>query len=389
MTTPYAASSAPPRRQPRRWGDIAVASVLAAALSSGGTYAAIRAADDGSTPDSTVSSADAGPSTDATPVAADSSGNPASFTGETDWRSIADAVSPSVVSIDVAGRQGTGTGSGVVWDADGHIVTNAHVVEGASQLRVVLSDGRSFAGTVVGADPSSDLAVVRLDDVPEGLAPIAVGDDTVLSVGDPVMAVGNPLGLSGTVTTGIVSALDRPVTTVAGGGQELVVTNAIQTSAAINPGNSGGALVSSTGELVGINSSIASLPSAGQSQAGSIGIGFAIPSTKVRLIADQLIESGTAVHAFLGVGLDDGQVEVDGAGLTGALVRTVERGSPADQAGLQPGDVIIGIDEEQVTSMLALIAQVRERASGEEAVIEYVRDGERAEVTTTLATRAD
>ncbi len=384
-------SAAPPAgrrtRRPRRWGDVAVASVLAAVLSSGGTYAAIRAADDGNAGSSTTVSAGEDGAADATDGGA-TEGTTVSLTGEQDWRSVAGAVSPSVVSIDVAGQLGSGTGSGVVWDTDGHVVTNAHVVEGAEQLRVVLNDGRSYAASVVGTDTSSDLAVVRLETVPDGLTPIGVGDDDALAVGDPVMAVGNPLGLSGTVTTGIVSALDRPVTT--GGGQgERVVTNAIQTSAAINPGNSGGALVNGAGQLVGINSSIASLPSAGQSQAGSIGIGFAIPATKVRLIAGQLIGTGTAQHAFLGVGLLDGRVQVDGAVLTGAEVQAVEGGSPAEQVGLQPGDVIVGIDGESITSSDALIGQVRERGSGEEAVLEFVRDGERTEVTTTLATRAD
>src|SRR5699024_11073041 len=164
------------------------------------------------------------------------------------------------------------------WDTEGHVVTNAHVVGTAEQVQVVLSDGRRYAASVVGQDPSSDLAVLALENAPAELEPVAVGDDGALAVGDPVMAIGNPLGLSGTVTTGIVSALDRPVTTRATGttpgGDPVateVVTNAIQTSAAINPGNSGGALVNAAGELVGINSSIAALPAAGASQAGSIG----------------------------------------------------------------------------------------------------------------------
>lgn len=388
---PSAAPTSPPARRSaprRRWSDLAIASILSAVLASGGTYAAVRAAD-------SQAGTDAPASQDVATGSTDVEARTVSFTGEQDWASIAETVTPSVVSIDVAGQAGQGSGSGVVWDTEGHIVTNAHVVAGAERLRVSLADGRSYQGSVIGSDPSSDLAVVKLSTVPEGLTPITVGDDGALAVGDPVMAVGNPLGLSGTVTTGIVSALDRPVTTQESGHDpsqgrpQEIVTNAIQTSAAINPGNSGGALVDATGALVGINSSIASIPSFGQSQAGSIGIGFAIPAVKVGLIADQLIETGTAQHAFLGVTLDDGQAEVDGAVLTGARVHQVEPGSPAEAAGLRSGDIIVAIDGETVPSSTALVGQVRERASGQEAVLDYVRDGERDQVTTTLAVRPD
>ncbi|MDO5740569.1 MAG: trypsin-like peptidase domain-containing protein [Ornithinimicrobium sp.] len=367
----------------RRWGDIAVASVLAAALSSGGTYAAVRAAD---------SEAPAAAVSNSSNAAVQ--GSVVSLTGAQDWAAIASSVTPSVVSIDVAGQSGVGAGSGVIWDNQGHLVTNAHVVEGAQQLRVFLADGRSYSGKVVGTDVSTDLAVVKLDNVPANLTPITVGDDSALRVGDPVMAVGNPLGLSGTVTTGIVSALDRPVSTQGAATQQgspasQVVTNAIQTSAAINPGNSGGALVDGAGHLVGINSSIAALPTAGQSQPGSIGIGFAIPSNEVKLIADQLIAHGSAQHAFLGVGLKDGEATVDGATLTGAQVQQVEDNSPAKAAGLQAGDLIVGIDGEAVPSATALVGQVRERGAGKQATLSYVRDGQKAEATVTLATRPD
>jgi putative serine protease PepD len=377
-------------RGTRRWGDIAVASLLAATLASGGTYAVVRATspEAGSTTSATATTTGAVESAEGT------QGTTVALTGEKDWAAIAEGVSPSVVSIEVAGQTGQGSGSGVVWDAEGRVVTNAHVVEGSAAVSVVLADGRRYDAEVVGSDTSSDLAVLQLETTPDGLTPIRVGDDAALAVGDPVMAVGNPLGLSGTVTTGIVSALDRPVTTTGsgtgqGGAPERVVTNAIQTSAAINPGNSGGALVNGAGELVGINSSIAALPSAGRSQAGSIGIGFAIPATKVTLIADQLIADGSAEHAFLGVALGDGEAEIDGATTSGAVVSEVEPGSPAELAALEAGDLIVAIDGEQVPSAIALVGQVRERAAGEETVLEVVRDGERVEVTATLATRPD
>lgn len=385
----------PQPRAGRRWADIGIASILSALLATGGTYAVVTATDGdaGQTGSTAAQTTDAGGQTSDAVEDGATTGTPASFTTDAEWAAVAEAVGPSVVSIEVAGFSGSGSGSGVVWDAEGHVITNAHVVEGAQEVQVVLADGRRYEATVAGSDPSSDLAVLSLADAPDDLSPIAVGDDAALRVGDPVMAVGNPLGLSGTVTTGIVSALDRPVTTEAVNAQtgipEAVVTNAIQTSAAINPGNSGGALVNAAGELVGINSSIASIASPGQSQAGSIGIGFAIPAGKVRLIADQLIETGRAEHAFLGVGLADGSAEVDGAVRTGALVRQVEPGSPAAGAGLQDGDLITAIDGEHVTSSLALVGQIRERGTGEEAELEYVRDGELATVSVTLDTRPD
>ncbi|HLS45225.1 MAG TPA: trypsin-like peptidase domain-containing protein [Ornithinicoccus sp.] len=366
---------------------VTAVSLLSAVLAAGGTYAVTQVAQEEQPV--VLESLDGGSSTTA---------NTATYAPSTDWGAVAANVSPSVVSIGVASQAGSGAGSGVVWDTSGHIVTNAHVVAGAERVQVTLADGRSYDAEVAGADPATDLALLTLSNAPEDLQPISVGDDEALAVGDPVMAIGNPLGLSGTVTTGIVSALDRPVTTRAAGGDgqapgtqqaEPVVTNAIQTSAAINPGNSGGALVDANGALIGINSSIASLSAPMGGQAGNIGIGFAIPVGEVSSIVEQLIEDGTAEHAFLGVGLADASVDQDGATLHAAGVTRVESGSPADGAGLQEGDVITAIDGERVTDSLALVAQVRQRTAGEEIRLTYVRDGAENDVTVTLEVRAD
>jgi putative serine protease PepD len=204
------------------------------------------------------------------------------------------------------------------------------------------------------------------------------------------MAVGNPLGLADTVTTGIVSATDRPVSTSGeGSGSTLVVTNAIQTDAAINPGNSGGALVDATGSVIGIPSSIASLSQSANSQGGNIGLGFAIPSNEAKRISDELITSGKATHAWLGVQLDDGSGTADGTTRQGAVVTQVIDGTPAQQAGLADGDVIVTIDGETVSGAESLTAQVRERGPGDKVVMGVVRDGKLIEVSVTLATRQD
>lgn len=363
-----------------RAAEIAGVGLLSALLASGGTYAVVVAGQE----DPVVVEAE-------TPSASGPSADNASLGTTEDWTGVAEQVTPSVVSITVRTSGGGGSGSGVVWDEEGHVVTNAHVVGGAREVEVTLADGRSYPAEVVGADVATDLAVLALENPPEDLTPIEVGDDGNLVVGAPVMAVGNPLGLSGTVTTGIVSALDRPVTTEGtdGGQRTMVVTNAIQTSAPINPGNSGGALVDASGRLVGINSAIASLSSGLGGQGGNIGIGFAIPVGKVATAAEQLIQDGRVAHAFLGVNLDDARAEVDGATLTAAGITRVEPGSPAEEAGLQNGDVIVEIDGERVDGSLSLVAQVRERTTGDEVTLAYVRDGERHEVTVTLDARPD
>lgn len=380
------------KTNPTIWTQVTAVGLLSALLASGGTYAVIQA-----TQDDQPIVLDAGAGT----TSSSASASTASYSPSTDWGGVAENVSPSVVAISVESGTGGGAGSGVVWDDSGHIVTNAHVVAGAQKVQVTLADGRSYDAEIAGTDPSTDLAVLTLTSPPEDLHPISVGDDETLSVGDPVMAIGNPLGLSGTVTTGIVSALDRPVTTEAasdgqGGVQpgamqeaEPVVTNAIQTSAAINPGNSGGALVDSNGALVGINSSIASLGSSMGGQSGNIGIGFAIPVGEVSSIAEQLIEDGTAEHAFLGVGLSDATAEQDGATLYAAGVTQVEPGSPADSAGLAEGDAITQIDGERVNGSLALVAQVRQRSAGDDVELTYLRDGEEHTLSVTLDARAD
>lgn len=381
-------ATAPKQRRGFRAG-VPIAALLAAVLASAGTYA-LTNGEDGD------------------PVAAGNTtvveGDPADYAdaGTVNWSATANKVTSSVVAITARGAGGSGgRGSGVILDTKGNIVTNNHVVAGSKSLEVTLSDNRTYKAKVVGKDPSTDLAVIRLEDAPDGLKPATLGNDDKLTVGQPVMAVGNPLGLAGTVTTGIVSALNRPVSTEQKGegeggeqspgqapqGGEEVVTNAIQTSAAINPGNSGGALVSGSGKLIGINSSIASLSgSSGGSQGGNIGIGFAIPVTVVKNITKQLIANGTAKHAQLGVTATNGTAKTGDASVSGAKVVSVVSGSGADKAGIKKNDVILKIDGESVDSSTSLVGQVRERTAGQRAALTVVRDGKRQNVTVTLGT---
>ena len=283
-------------------------------------------------------------------------------------------VLPSVVSIEVRTTDGEGSGSGFVLREDGYILTNNHVVAGAEQgtLVVVFADGSEQPGTVVGATGEYDLAVVKVEST--GLTPLVLGDSDAVVVGDPVVAVGAPLGLAGTVTTGIVSARNRPV--VAGGSTDAAFINAIQTDAAINPGNSGGPLVDMAGQVVGINSAIAQLPGR-LTSAGSIGLGFAIPSNQARRTAEQLIETGRATYPVIGVLLDpdyQGEgvrvVEQDPDG-----GRAVTPDGPADVAGIRRGDVILAIDGRPVTASDELIVAIRALQPGVTVVL-GVRRGE-------------
>ncbi|WP_407319049.1 trypsin-like peptidase domain-containing protein [Isoptericola halotolerans] len=369
-----------PQRQRGVWVPVVAAAAGAAVLASGATYALTGPlAGDGAS-----SLADVGTPEQSTtaPVASSSDQNP-------DWQAVTAAVAPSVVAIQVAGQGGGSEGSGVVLDAEGHILTNNHVVSGAADgaVQVTLSDGRLYEASIVGTDPTTDLAVVQLDDAPDDLEPATFGDSDAVQVGDSVLAVGNPLGLANTATTGIVSALDRPVAASGDDSGEVVVTNAIQIDAAINPGNSGGPLFDAQGRVVGITSSIATLSGGGQS--GSIGLGFAIPVNLGTDVAEQLVEGGTAEHAFLGVSLGDAAAEADGVTRRGAEVGQVTDGSPAAEAGLQPGDVIVAIDDDAVNGAESLTAYVRERSAGEQATITYVRDGQTQTADVTLAVREE
>ena len=378
-------------REPRRRHLIELTGValLSAILASGGTYAVTQAGDQAPTATTTTQQTKAD-GTITSPVVQGAQ-------GEVDWAAVAKAVGPSVVSIDIQTTQGEAAGSGVVFDGKGNILTNNHVVQGATgrgDITVTLADGRSFTASIVGTDPSTDLAVIHLAKVPDGLRSITLGNSDGLTVGGPVMAVGNPLGLSGTVTTGIISALDRPVTTGDSGssspfgsqGSEPVVTNAIQTSAAINPGNSGGALVDSAGRLIGINSSIAQLGNS-SGQSGNIGIGFAIPVNEAKSIANQLIDKGKADHAYLGVSTRDTTTTDGSSKRAGAGIASVSSGTPAAAAGLRAGDVVIALNGERVDSSIALIAQVRERTAGDKVTLTIVRNGARQDVSVTLAVK--
>ena len=318
---------------------------------------------------------------------------PASNSSGTDWTDVAAAVSPAVVTIQAQGASSGGTGSGVVYDAQGDIVTNYHVIAsalGGGQIQVTLADGRLYGAVVVGHDKTTDLAVIRLDNPPSDLTVARFATSANLEVGAPVMAIGAPLGLSNTVTTGIVSALNRPVEVSmdedsssqdSQASSDLVVTNAIQIDASINPGNSGGPLFDATGAVIGINSSIKSLATSSDGQAGSIGLGFAIPSDLVVSIADQLIASGTASHGMLGVTVKAATTTVGSDTYVGAEVQDVSAGSGASAAGIRAGDVIVKVEGQEVTSPKQLIGYVRRYKAGDTVTMTIVRDGQTQDVS--------
>ena len=292
---------------------------------------------------------------------------------------IADAVIPAVVSIEVRVGQAGATGSGVVIDGEnGYIVTNNHVISGAdgvegAEIRAVFSDGSGSTARIVGRDPASDLAVIKVEK--PGLVTATLGRSDDIVVGDPVVAIGSPLGLAGTVTSGIVSALERPVRLSGQGTDTNAVISAVQTDAPINPGNSGGALVDAGGSLIGINTAIASTGAG-----GSIGLGFAIPIDTVRDIAEQLINNGEAVHATLGVNT---RSVTDGT-RDGALVLNVEPDSPADAAGIREEDVVIAVDDEPVGSSEELAVAVDAHQPGDRISVELIRSGSSRTVEATL-----
>ena len=318
---------------------------------------------------------------------------PVSNSSGTDWTDVAAAVSPAVVTIQAQGASSGGTGSGVVYDAQGDIVTNYHVISsalGGGQIQVTLADGRLYTASIVGHDKTTDLAVIRLDNPPSDLTVARFATSANLEVGAPVMAIGAPLGLSNTVTTGIVSALNRPVEVSMDedsssqdtqASSDLVVTNAIQIDASINPGNSGGPLFDTSGAVIGINSSIKSLSSSSDGQAGSIGLGFAIPSDLVVSIADQLIASGSASHGMLGVTVKAATTTVGSDTYVGAEVQDVSAGSGASAAGIRAGDVIVKVEGQEVTSPKQLIGYVRRYKAGDTVTMTIVRDGATQDVS--------
>jgi putative serine protease PepD len=292
---------------------------------------------------------------------------------------VAAKVVPSVVKLEVDLGKQSEEGSGIILSSDGLILTNNHVVAaakdapggpggpGGAQAKVTFADGRTTTFTVVGTDPSSDIAVVRAQDA-SGLTPITVGSSGNLRVGQDVVAIGSPLGLEGTVTTGIISALNRPVAAGGDAQNQNTVLDAIQTDAAINPGNSGGALVNMSGELVGMNSAIATLggDAGPAAQSGSIGLGFAIPVDQAKRIADELIQNGSASHASLGV-----QVGND-SGVDGAKIVEVTGGGAAAAAGLPSGVVVTKVDDRVIGSADALVAAVRSKAPGDKVTLTYL-----------------
>ena len=289
---------------------------------------------------------------------------------------VAAQVLPSVVSIEVATRSGGAEGSGSIISSDGYVLTNHHVIAAGAQpgteIQVTLNDGSRHRAQYVASDVNTDIGVLKIEGV-DNLPVVQFGNSNDLRVGQQVVAVGSPLGLSATVTSGIVSALNRPVRASQGGGESSLM-DGIQTDAAINPGNSGGPLVDMNGNLIGMNSAIASLSQrsfGGESSGGSIGLGFSIPSNFAKRVADQLIRNGGATQPMLGV-----QVSIAQAITGGAVVAAVEPGSPAEQAGLKPGDVITRLNDRLIDSADALIAATRSQDFGQTVTLQVERQGE-------------
>ena len=332
---------------------------------------------------------------------------------------VAASAGASVVTISAVGEEGGGTGSGVIISTDGHILTNTHVVTlsgatDAAEVRVQMSDGRLFPAEIIGTDPQSDLAVIKIDKVP-GLTAIEFADSSALNVGDSAIAIGAPLGLNNTVTNGIISALNRSITIASSAvpeesseqapdrepspfdmwqfdvpGEEqpqnrsstTISLSVIQTDAAINPGNSGGALLNGAGELIGVNVAIAS---AGEAASGNIGVGFAVPSNLAKRVSDEIIATGKATHGLLGASIVDvteDEKQIDSATVGASIIEIVD--GAAKDAGLQVGDVITGIDGLPITGKTDLTAQVRALAAGASAEVTFVRDGDTKKVTVIL-----
>ena len=274
-------------------------------------------------------------------------------------------VSPSVVTVNVTSSLGSGTGSGVIYQTSAtqtYIITNNHVIESAvttGTIEVEMDNGEIVPATIVGRDSAYDLAVIKIS---KGNQPtITVGNSSTLNIGDQVIAFGSPLGLDHTVTSGIVSSLNRPVTTGTTGAESYV--DAIQTDAAINPGNSGGALTDAQGNLVGVNSAIASLGSSSLSQSGSIGVGFSIPISETQRVIDEIIKNGKATRPFLGVTFDQTYTG------KGARIQTISTGEAAQKAGIVAGSIITKIDNVRVTDLVSAIVRIRSYSPGDKASI--------------------
>ena len=390
------------RRRPTRRTLAAGGAIAAAALVGGGVGALATAGLAGETATTTVVQASE-TAADATPAAAD--GDDLSVSEV--YRAVADGV----VEITVAGSgsagspspfddqdapQTRGQGSGFVYDDAGRIVTNHHVVDGADSIEVTLPDGSSYDARLLGSDASTDLAVIQIDAPADELEPLELGDSDALAVGEEVVAIGSPFGLEATVTSGIVSALDRRITSPNG----FAIENAIQTDAAINHGNSGGPLLDSEARVVGVNSQIES------ESGGNVGIGFAVPSNTVRSVVEQILEDGSVEHAFLGVGIQTVPADVarELGEAAGVAVTDVREGSPAAQAELRAatgsqtvdgapyptgGDVITAVDGEAVETADQLQSLVGEHAPGDEIQLTVVHDGQTRTVAVTLADRPD
>ncbi|MEV5972075.1 trypsin-like peptidase domain-containing protein [Streptomyces sp. NPDC051921] len=381
-----AAAAQPAPAGPRKRTGGLVAAVLAAALIAGGVgggigYWAASQNDENATSSTTVSSGD----------------SPASFKRDPGTvAAVAAKALPSVVTIQAksGGTDGEGgTGTGFVYDKEGHIVTNNHVVASAAEggtLSATFSDGKTYDAEVVGRAEGYDVAVLKLKNAPSNLAPLPLGDSDKVAVGDSTIAIGAPFGLSNTVTTGIISAKNRPVASGDGGGGKNSYMSALQTDASINPGNSGGPLLNASGAVIGINSAIQSAGNGfGQTQAGSIGLGFAIPVNQAKNVAEQLIKTGKPVYPVIGATVN---MQDKGTGATIAEQGTggtpsVTPNGPAAKAGLKPGDVITGFDDHQIDSGPTLISEIWTHKPGDQVKITYERDGRTATATVTLGER--
>lgn len=311
------------------------------------------------------------------------SGSAKAKSGEAaDWSAVAKEVSDSVVSIDVATSDGNAKGSGAIISDKGYIVTNNHVISGAKQIQVTLANGTIYSAQIVGTDTTTDLAVIKLDNPPSNLKAAEFADSDNLAVGESVMAIGNPLGYDDTATVGIVSALNRPVT-VSDDNNNDIVTNAVQIDAAVNPGNSGGPTFNAAGQVIGINSSIASTTTS-SGTAGSIGIGFAIPSNLVKRVANEIIDNGTVQHVALGVTVKSSTVEADGVTRGCTQVQSVVDNSPAAKAGVKAGDSIVAFNGKAVNNNYSLLGYVRASAMNDKVTLTVVRDGNTMELDVTL-----